>query len=74
MVITKWLFYIGFGFIALGLLAYLFHKIGIPLGRLPGDIAIKKEKYGIYFPIVTSIVVSIILTVLVNLFLWLSRK
>lgn len=69
---AKWLFFIGLGFIVVALLFYLFTKMGIPLGKLPGDI--KSEKYRIYFPIVTSIVISIILTVLVNLFFYLFRK
>ena len=34
----------------------------IKLGKLPGDIVIKKENMTVYFPIVTSIIVSIILT------------
>ena len=33
----------------------------LPLGRLPGDISVKSEKYSFYFPIVTCIVISIIL-------------
>ena len=39
------------------------------LGRLPGDIAIKRGNTSFYFPIVTSILVSIVLSVLVNIFL-----
>ncbi len=35
---------------------------GIPFGRLPGDIMIRRGNTSFYFPIVTSIVVSIILT------------
>lgn len=38
------------------------------LGRLPGDIVVQRERITFYFPIVTSIVVSIVLTVLLNLF------
>ncbi len=38
------------------------------LGRLPGDILVQRERFTFYFPIVTSIVVSIVLTVLLNLF------
>ncbi len=38
------------------------------LGRLPGDILIQRERYTIYVPIVTSLVVSIVLTLLLNLF------
>lgn len=38
------------------------------LGRLPGDIVIERENFRFYFPIVTSIVISIILTLLAALF------
>ncbi|NMC33759.1 MAG: DUF2905 domain-containing protein [Veillonellaceae bacterium] len=37
------------------------------LGRLPGDIHIERENFSFYFPIVTSIVVSLVLTVILNL-------
>lgn len=37
-------------------------------GRLPGDIHFEKENFSIHFPIVTSIVISIIATILLNLF------
>ena len=43
--------------------------VRLPLGRLPGDIAISGERGGFYFPIGTMIVISIVLTVLFNLFL-----
>lgn len=38
------------------------------LGKLPGDIHIQKENFSFHFPIVTSIVVSILLTLLLNIF------
>ena len=38
------------------------------LGRLPGDIVVRRGPATFYFPIVTSIVLSILLTVLLNLF------
>jgi hypothetical protein len=40
----------------------------IPIGRLPGDISVKGEKYSFYFPIVTCIVVSIIVSVFFKFF------
>ena len=43
--------------------------VRLPIGRLPGDIAIEGERGGFYFPIVTMIIVSVVLTVLFNLFL-----
>ncbi|MBM4324037.1 MAG: DUF2905 domain-containing protein [Deltaproteobacteria bacterium] len=38
------------------------------IGKLPGDILIKKEKFTFYFPLTTSILISIILTLLFTLF------
>jgi hypothetical protein len=46
---------------------YLAVKFGIPLGRLPGDIRIEGENGSFYFPITTSILVSLVLTIVVNL-------
>ena len=42
--------------------------LGLPLGRLPGDIVIQRERGSFYFPIVTSIVVSVLLTLGLSLF------
>ena len=38
------------------------------LGRLPGDIHIERENFSFYFPVVTSILISLVLTVILNLF------
>ena len=38
------------------------------VGRLPGDIIIKRDKFTFYFPLMTSIIISIILTLLLYLF------
>ena len=53
---------------------YLASKFGIPLGRLPGDIRIEGENGSFYFPITSSILVSIILSVLLNLISRLLKK
>lgn len=58
---------IGVVLVVLGLLAVL--GVRLPFGRLPGDIAIEGERGGIYIPIVTMLVISVVLTVLVNVFL-----
>ncbi len=39
------------------------------LGKMPGDIRIERENFSFYFPVVTCIVVSVILTLILNLFL-----
>ncbi len=38
------------------------------LGRLPGDIHIERENFSFHFPVVTSILISLVLTVILNLF------
>jgi len=43
------------------------NRVKIPLGRLPGDIIIKRENFTFYFPLVTSILISIILTIIFSL-------
>ena len=41
---------------------------GLPIGRLPGDFSYRKGNFGFYFPLATSIVISIVLTLLLWLF------
>lgn len=53
---------------------YLAVKFGIPLGRLPGDIRIAGENGGFYFPLTSSILVSVVLTILLNLVIRFWRK
>ncbi len=43
-------------------------SLGVPLGRLPGDLSYRRGNFSFHFPIVTSIVVSIILTILFSFF------
>jgi uncharacterized protein HemY len=42
--------------------------LGVPLGRLPGDFAVRRGNVSFYFPLATSIVVSLVLTILLALF------
>jgi uncharacterized protein HemY len=46
----------------------LITMLGFPLGRLPGDFAVKRGSVSFYFPLATSIVLSILLTLLFALF------
>jgi hypothetical protein len=57
----------GIVIVVLGVLVSLGGKIP-GIGRLPGDILIQRENVTFYFPVVTAILVSIILTVVLNLF------
>lgn len=52
----------GVVLIAIGLLVTLGERVGIRLGRLPGDIRIESSRGGFYFPIVTCILISVMLS------------
>jgi len=64
--IGNYLIFTGFLIIIFGILLNFFSKFNFP--ALPGDILIQKENFTFYFPIVTSILISIILTIIFNLF------
>ena len=66
MFVGKTLVLIGLGIAGLGLLIML----GIPFGRLPGDIVVRRGNVSFYFPLATSIVLSILLTLI---FAWFKR-
>jgi len=58
---------IGIIFIVIGVLFLIGPYIPF-LGKLPGDIEMKGDNYSIYFPVVTCVVISVVLSVLFNLF------
>jgi len=62
----KFLILLGVIIICLGIFLTFIPKIPY-LGRLPGDIYIKKGNFTFYFPLATSILLSILLTILLNL-------
>lgn len=74
MNIAKFLIFLGIFIAFIGMLVFIGEKLGIPFGKMPGDITVKKEKYSIYFPIVTFILISIFITIFLNLIFWIFRK
>jgi len=62
----KFLVIAGTVIIVIGLLFMLSDKL--PLGRLPGDLQLGTGRFKIYIPIVTSILLSLVLTVIMNFF------
>ena len=58
----KYLVVVGLVIAGLGVLIML----GLPLGRLPGDIAVRRGNVSFYFPLATSIVLSILLTLVLG--------
>jgi hypothetical protein len=65
---VRWLVTIGLVLILVGLLWPLLSKLG--LGRMPGDIVIERGNFRFYFPIVTCLIVSVVL----SFFLWLLNR
>jgi hypothetical protein len=55
---------LGLGIAALGLVILL----GVPIGRLPGDFHLRRGSVTFYFPLTTSIILSILLTLILSLF------
>lgn len=58
---------VGIAMIVVGVLVYGLGKFNLPLGRLPGDIRIEGRNGSFYFPVTTSILVSIMLSFLLNI-------
>ena len=62
----KLLIIFGVIIVIAGVIIYFFDKIPF-LGKLPGDIVVKKKNFTFYFPLMTSIVVSVILSLILYL-------
>ena len=61
----------GRSLIIVGLLiaaAGLLITLGLPIGRLPGDFQIRRGNFSFYFPLATSILISVLLTVIMMFF------
>lgn len=64
----RWLILFGILLVLLGVAWPWISKLG--LGRLPGDLYVQREGFSFYFPLTTSLIVS----VLISLLLWLLRR
>jgi hypothetical protein len=65
--LAKFLIIFGLSMMVLGVLLMFIHHVPF-LGRLPGDIHIERKGFGFFFPVVTCILLSLALTLIVNLF------
>lgn len=65
--IGKYIIAAGFLIIVIGVIFFFFGNIFKWVGRLPGDIRIENEQTRFYFPIVSMIIISLLLTVIVNI-------
>jgi len=62
--VGRLLVFAGLGIAAIGLVIML----GVPIGRLPGDFYVRRGNFSFYFPLATSIILSIILTLVLAFF------
>jgi len=65
---------LGLVFLLIGGALFIAERLGIHLGRLPGDIRVQRGNLTCLFPLATTILLSVILTVLLNLILRLFKK
>lgn len=65
---AKWLIILGVLLVVVGAVLHFFPRI--PLGRLPGDIVWRRDGLTVYFPWVTCLVLSILLSLLLH---WLNK-
>ncbi|MDY0087614.1 MAG: DUF2905 domain-containing protein [Coriobacteriia bacterium] len=63
---------VGGALLALGLVLWAGGRLG--LGSLPGDVRLTNENWGCYAPIASMILASIVLTIIVNVVLWLMKR
>lgn len=72
--IAKFIMVAGVGVFVLGGALWLFGRLGLPLGRLPGDFRFQAGGFTCVFPLASSIILSILLTIGLNLLArWLNR-
>ncbi len=63
----KYIILAGICILIAGILIYFIHDYLKWFGRLPGDIKVEKENYRFYFPLVSMIIISLVITLLINI-------
>jgi len=63
----KYIILAGICILIAGVLIYFFHDYLKWFGRLPGDIKVENENYRFYFPLVSMIIISLVITLLINI-------
>lgn len=64
--LAKTIILIGLLLVVIGGVIYLLARTGLPIGRLPGDIRIQSDNFTCVFPLATMLILSVILTILLN--------
>ena len=69
----KTIIVVGLVIVVIGLIIYFSDRIPL-VGRLPGDIVIKRESFSLYFPLGTCILLSIVISIVISIVLYLIRR
>jgi Protein of unknown function (DUF2905) len=69
---ARFLIILGAALVVLGFAWPLLAKLG--LGRLPGDILIERENFALFIPLTSGLIVSIVVSLVVSVLLWIARK
>ncbi len=72
--IGKLLLGLGAVLVVVGLLLIGLERLGLRGWRLPGDIAIQRDGFSFYFPLGTSILISLLLTLILTFWAWLTAR
>lgn len=63
----KYIIAFGVFIVVVGLVIYFFHDKLYWFGRLPGDVRIERENFRFYFPMTTMILISLLITLIINI-------
>ncbi len=72
--IGRWLLLFGLIVAATGGVLWLADRLGLPLGRLPGDLRFEREGFSCFIPLASSILISLLLTLAINLIVRLISR
>ena len=70
----KWIVVFGLILVVLGGLIWAGGRLGLPLGRLPGDVSLQRGNVSLYVPCATSIILSLLLTIGLNVIVRLLNR
>lgn len=71
--LSRWLVLAGLALAGIGGLLWVFSRLGVPLGRLPGDFRFQSGGFTCFIPLASSILLSLLLTLILNLIARLSK-
>jgi len=71
---ARWTILTGLALVLVGGLMWLIARSGFPLGRLPGDLRIQTDQISCFAPLASMLIISLVLTVVLNIILrWLGK-